>query len=118
MEMSPAESASSPQSSQPSRRQFLAGPLDWPTFRFVLREGGVGAVGVWVALHHRLRLRKAAWVSLPNAELQQMGVSRGQKLRAIAFLQAEGLIRIEGHGKGRTARYALTTRTRVEAAAE
>jgi hypothetical protein len=89
----------------PKGRQFLLKRLDWPELCLVARLGH-GALAVWLLVHLRWPLREQGWITLPPNRLAEMGVGPWAKRRAIAALEAEGLIRVR-RGKGRAIRVAL-----------
>jgi predicted transcriptional regulator len=49
----------------------------------------------------------ARTVTLPGAELAELGVTRPQKYKTLARLEAAGIIRIEKGGAGRTVKVTL-----------
>jgi DNA polymerase family A len=63
---------------------------------------------VYLAIHHRAALTRSDSVTLPKGLLEQFGVSRDSKARALHALEAASLIFVE-RGRGRTARITLRT---------
>ena len=96
-----------------ARRQFLAGPLDLPTIQLIARKSHL-TLAVWLAINHRWRLRGGKPFTLTHALIEQFGVKRSSKARAIGFLRCEGLIRVAPHqrGKGVTIEWVQETHRR------
>jgi hypothetical protein len=60
-----------------------------------------GSVGlVWLLASHRSRLRKSAWVTLPQSMLSEWGIGRSAKSRALAALREAGYIDVIQSGGG------------------
>jgi hypothetical protein len=70
---------------------------------------GRAALVVAVLIYRRTRVCNSATVTLPGAELTELGVDRSQKRKALARLQAADLIRIE-KAAGRSVRVTLLWR--------
>jgi hypothetical protein len=87
-------------------RQYLAGPLDWLDICLAARRGKA-ALCLWLLLHHRSRMRKESWITLPNQQVADMGVSRDAKYRALAALEREGLVWVAPRAKGKPLLVAL-----------
>ncbi len=64
------------------------------------------ALHVYLAIRHRCDLRREKTVTLPANYLQTFGIGKDAKRRALAELEAAGLIRVE-RLVGRTARVTL-----------
>jgi hypothetical protein len=92
-------------------RRFMAAP--WAFWVDVCRSiDGYSAAPLVVAMlvSRRTIVCKARTVTLPGAELADLGIDRAQKFRALAKLQKAGLVRIERDRLGRSARVALLWR--------
>ena len=68
------------------------------------------SLAVAALIYRRTVICSSRTVTLPNADLAELGVSRSQKSRALALLAGIGLIRIERNDPGRTSRVTLLRR--------
>jgi hypothetical protein len=89
------------------RRRRLVG-CPWGFLVDVCRSiDGKAALVEALHVYRRTRVCKSQTVTLPAAELAELGIGRSQKARALVALQAAGLIRIEGSSPGQTAKVTL-----------
>jgi DNA-binding MarR family transcriptional regulator len=91
--------------------RFLKGPIPWEQIATAAQLGGQ-CLAVYVAVHHRTALTGQMPTTLPRALLQQLGVSKDAKARALRQLERAGLIGVR-RAKGRTARVSLIDRQNV-----
>ena len=89
------------------RGNFLRGPYPWSQFCIASRLPGK-ALPVWMLLQHRMRLIHETEVTLPTGVLEEAGVNRNAKARALRDLERVGLIRVI-RGRGRSPRVARVT---------
>jgi hypothetical protein len=83
--------------SPPKRKReepFVMVPLSWA--EQAARATGTPKAFVWLWLLHLAWKAKSNTVSLPNGRLEEHGVQRHTKSRALRELEAAGLIRITG----------------------
>jgi hypothetical protein len=85
--------------------RFLKGPIPLPDIAEAAKLPGQ-ALGVYLAIHHRAALTKSDSVTLPRGLLEQFGVSRDSKARALHALETALLITVK-RPSGRTARITL-----------
>jgi DNA-binding MarR family transcriptional regulator len=85
--------------------RFLKGPIAMPAISQASRLGG-RALAVYLAIHHQTALTKKHTVTLPRALLNDLGVDKDAKARALKSLEATGLICTECH-RGRSVRVSL-----------
>jgi len=71
-----------------------------------LTEGRTALV-VAIHIYRRVHVCRSATVTLPAAELAEVGIDRPQKSRALTKLEAAGLIRIEQGRAGQSRRVEL-----------
>ena len=85
--------------------RFLKGPI---LMRHLAKAANLPgqSLSVYLAVHHRTALTRQQWVTLPKGLLEQLGVSRDAKSRALRELQGASLVRLETV-KGRSARVSL-----------
>jgi hypothetical protein len=96
--------SNAPSTSKPKVPSLIGGhfvrgpvPVSWLA---MASEGGKGAAKVGQAIWHLSGMnKKALTVRLSNFVMQRWKVSRGQKTRAIKYLEAAGLISVERKGK-------------------
>jgi hypothetical protein len=50
---------------------------------------------VWLLAHHRSKIAKGGWTTLPQGMLDEWGIGRSSKSRALSVLQKAGLIELE-----------------------
>jgi hypothetical protein len=62
---------------------------------------------VWLLTWHRSRVASSSWITLPQSLLDGWSIGRSQKSRALALLQAAGMVEIECV-RGRSMRVRLT----------
>ena len=62
---------------------------------------GRDALVVAEFIYRRIHVCNSRTVTLPGAELAELGIGRRMKLKALNRLAAAGLIRVEKHGPGR-----------------
>jgi len=85
--------------------QFLKGPIPLADIARAARLPGQ-ALGLFLAVHHRTALTGSSSVTLPAALLQQLGISRDAKARALHTLEQASLVTVE-RASGRTAKIQL-----------
>jgi hypothetical protein len=93
------------------RGRFVRGPIPWDWICRAARLPGA-ALPVSVALWLLSGIRTTRTVSLGNAIVAELGVERHAKYRALARLEAAGLVFIERH-PGRNPRVTLVTGERT-----
>jgi hypothetical protein len=71
------------------------------------RTRGQAPLAVAALIYRRTHVCKSQTVTLPSAELRELGIDRSKKHRALAQLANDGLIRIERNAPGRTSRVTL-----------
>jgi hypothetical protein len=71
--------------------RFLKGPIAMPAISQASRLGG-RALAVYLAIHHQTALTGKRTVTLPRALLNDLGVDKDAKARALRSLEAAGLI--------------------------
>jgi hypothetical protein len=79
--------------------------------RLVKGQGHATVALVALLIYRRTQVCKSRTVTLPTAELRELGVSYFQKTRALSVLQAGGLVTIERYA-GRSLRVTLLWRGR------
>ena len=72
-----------------------------------LTEGRT-ALAVAIYIYRRTHVCRSPTVTLPAAELAELGITRRRKNEALVRLQTVGLIRIESMPTGRSAKVTLT----------
>ena len=87
--------------------RFLKGPIPLTALCAASRLPGQ-ALAVFMAIHHRTALTGNSRVTLPKKLLEELGVSRDAKARALHALEAASLIAVE-RASGRAARIKLLT---------
>jgi DNA-binding MarR family transcriptional regulator len=75
-------------------RRFLKGPIPMPDIATAARLPGQ-ALAVFLAVYHRTALTREPGVRLPRALMQELGVTKDAKARALRLLEAAGLIHVE-----------------------
>jgi hypothetical protein len=85
--------------------RFLRGPVPLSDIAAASRLPGQ-ALGVYLAIHHRAAMTGSDLVTLPKGLLEQFGVSRDSKARALQALEGADLVAVE-RPKGRAARITL-----------
>jgi hypothetical protein len=89
------------------RRQRLVGfPFAFLADVCRLTEGRATLV-MAALIYRRTRVCNSSTVTLPGAELTELGIDRSQKRKALAKLEAAGVLRIEKGGAGRTVKVTL-----------
>lgn len=88
------------------RFRFLKGPIPLRDIATASRLGG-SALGVLVAVHHQCALTRQRTVTLPKRLLQEFGISRDTKSRALQSLETAGLL-VSHRAKGKSTRVTLT----------
>jgi hypothetical protein len=77
-------------------------------------KGAFGLPGnaglVWLLASHRSRVTKTAWVTLPQTMLNEWGIDKSAKSRALAALQAAGYVEVS-HTLGRSAQVRLVCKS-------
>jgi hypothetical protein len=87
-------------------RRLVAFP--WAYLRDVYRSvDGRAAVVVAMVIYRRIHVCKNRTVTLPGSELEELGMSRKLKQRALARLETAGLIRVEKSAPGRAVKVTL-----------
>ena len=66
------------------------------------RTRGQASLAMAAFIYRRAHVCKSQTVTLPSAELAELGIGRPKKSRALAQLAAVGFIRIEENAPGRT----------------
>src|SRR5262245_11084664 len=89
-------------------RRLMGAPLTFWVDVCRLSEGRASLV-VAVLIYRRTRVCNSATVTLPGAELAELGITRPQKFKALARLGAAGLVRVE-KAAGRSVRVTLLWR--------
>ena len=69
---------------------------------------GRATLVVAMYIYRRTQVCRSLTVTLPAAELVEIGIGRQRKHEALAKLQAAKLIKVEGGTAGRTAKVTLT----------
>jgi hypothetical protein len=74
-------------------RQFLR----WPDLLTLRQAANLpGKAGwVWLLISHRTTVTKSEWVTLPQSWMDEWGIDRSSKSRALTLLQKAGLIEVE-----------------------
>jgi hypothetical protein len=85
--------------------RFLKGPIPLRDIAVAAKLPGQ-ALAVYLAIHHRAALTRSNSVTLPKGLLEQSGVSRDAKARALHALQKASLVAVE-RTSGRSARIEL-----------
>lgn len=91
--------------------RFLKGPIPLRDIAAASKLAGQ-ALGVFLAIHHRVALTGSMPVTLPKGLLEQFGISRDSKARSLHALENASLVVVE-RCKGRTARVALRASTDI-----
>jgi hypothetical protein len=91
--------------------RFLKGPIPLHAIALAARLPGQ-ALAVYLAIHHRSALTRSDSVTLPKALLDQFGVTRDAKARALYALEEASLATVE-RPSGRAARITLLVATNV-----
>jgi hypothetical protein len=71
------------------------------------RTRGQTPLAVAAFVYRRTHVCKSKTVTLPSAELAELGIDRSKKRRALAQLASAGFIRIEKNAPGRTSKVTL-----------
>jgi hypothetical protein len=87
------------------RQWAVQGPFPWRQWCLVSQLPGKSLV-VWQLIHHRSKLYRQSWVTLPLELLVEIGLSRRAKDLALHSLERHGLILVDRH-PGRATRIAL-----------
>jgi hypothetical protein len=87
--------------------RFLKGPISMPAISQASRLGG-RALAVYLAIHHQTALTGKRIVTLPRTLLNDLGVDKDAKARAIHALEAAGLI-VTDRAKGMAVRVSLAS---------
>lgn len=74
-------------------KMFLSGPIKWIWLVKAARLAGK-SLQVAVAIRHQCKLEKRNNISFGNTFLEEMGVNRDAKRRALAELETAGLITV------------------------
>jgi hypothetical protein len=85
--------------------RFLKGPIPLQPIARAARLPGQ-ALAVYLAVHHRAALTRSDTVTLPKGLLEQFGVTRDAKARALHALETASLVAVE-RNSGKTARVRL-----------
>jgi hypothetical protein len=81
------------------RGRFLKGPIPFTWIDMAVAIGGAHPIAVGLALWHLRGIKlNERTVALSNVEVQQRGLSRQAKWRALVALEKAGLISIERRG--------------------
>lgn len=92
--------------------RFLKGPIPLRDITTASRLGG-SALALFLAVHHRCALTRRSTVTLPKQLLQEFGMSRDTKSRALRSLEAAGLI-LAQRDDGMSTRVTLVDTGRVQ----
>ncbi len=87
------------------QERFLKGPIPIRLIGAAAKLPGQ-ALSVYLAVHHQTALTRREWVTLPKGLLDQFGVSRDAKARALQALETADLVHVV-RAKGRPARSSL-----------
>ena len=90
-------------------RRHVGFPLAFLADVCRLTEGRATLV-VALLIYRRIYVCNDRTVTLPSAELVELGIDRSQKRKALARLEAAGFIRIEKIGSGQATRVTLLWR--------
>ena len=90
--------------------RFLKGPIPMSELWAAARLPGQ-ALAVYLAIRHQCDLTQNATVTLPRALLEQFGIDKDAKARALKYLAGAGLVELEQRC-GRSARVTLITEYR------
>ena len=97
-----------PRIAAPVKRSLRLVAFPWAYLVDVCRlTEGQAALALATHIYRRTHVCKSQTVTLPGAELRELGINRELKRTALARLEAVGLIRIEGNAPGRTAKVTL-----------
>jgi DNA-binding MarR family transcriptional regulator len=88
-----------------AKDRFLKGPIPLQLIALAARLPGQ-ALAVYLAIHHRAALTRSDSVTLPKSLIEQFGVSRDAKARALHALEEASLVVVE-RVNGRSARVTL-----------
>lgn len=94
------------------RGRFLKGPIPFPQLSAAAKLPGQ-ALSVYLATHHQTSVTGREWVVLPRSLMDQLGVSRDAKARALQQLESASLVQVI-RSEGRTARVRLQPLDNVE----
>lgn len=94
------------------RGRFLKGPIPFHQISAAAKLPGQ-ALSVYLATHHQTSMTGREWVVLPRSLMDQLGVSRDAKARALQQLEASSLVQVV-RSEGRTARVRLQPLNDVE----
>jgi hypothetical protein len=93
-------------------RQFIFCE-DLPTLKKVSALPGK-AGWVWLLVWHRSRVSGSKWVTLPQSLLDEWGIGRSSKSRALGLLQKMEMVEIECiHGRSARVRLIATDRRKL-----
>jgi hypothetical protein len=85
----------------------VQGPFPWDQWCLVSKLPGK-ALAVWMLIHHRAKMKREIWVSLPLELLIEVGISQDAKDRAFRQLERHGLVLVKRH-PGQSTRIALVS---------
>jgi hypothetical protein len=85
--------------------RFLKGPIPWENVAVAANLSGQ-CLAVYLAVHHRIALTRQPTTTLPRALMQQLGVGKDAKGRALRQLELAGVIFVE-RVRGRSTRVGL-----------
>lgn len=92
--------------------RFLKGPIPFHQISAAAKLPGQ-ALSVYLATHHQTSMTRRDWVVLPRSLMDQLGVSRDAKARALQQLESASLVQVV-RSEGRTARVRLQPMNDVE----
>ena len=95
------------ESRRPSAKEFVYCD-DLQTLKAAFSLSGREGL-MWLLIAHRTRLKKTVWVTLPQAMLNEWGIDKSAKSRALAALQAAGYVEVN-QSLGRTAHVRLVSK--------
>lgn len=91
--------------------RFLKGPIPLSDIAKASRLPG-RALAVLLAVHHRQALTRNPVVTLPKRLLDELGVTKDAKARALRALEVAGLVRVE-RKSGQSPKVRLTTQPKT-----
>ena len=107
IEIAPLDSGIDAKAVQAKRNQRLVA-FPWAYLVDVCRRTrGQAPIAVAALVYRRTHVCKSQTVTLPSAELAELGIDRSKKRRALAQLASAGFIRVEENAPGRTSKVTL-----------
>lgn len=87
------------------REWRIQGPFPWGLWCVVAQFPGK-SLAIWMLIHHRSKLSRQLWITLPHELLIEAGISQDAKDRALRLLERHGLICVDRR-RGHPTRIAL-----------